>query len=116
MGIFFISKLNRMREYFLGKKYLKKVSFIIFLVAFISCFTNSKNSYSESGESVVSEGHSHEDINRGKRFFMGLLPFESKHESCVSCHNIKQVDTLNWNPSAMAIALKYAEKDFASFH
>lgn len=94
---------------------MKKASFIIFLLAFISCFTISEKSYSETGESVISEGHSHEDINRGKRFFMGLLPFKSTHESCVSCHILKQVDTLNWNPSAMAIALKYADKDFALF-
>jgi len=104
-----------MRDYFLEEKYIKKVSLIIFLLAFISCFTISKKSYSNSEESVVSDGHSHADINRGKRIFMGLLPFNSKHESCVSCHNLKQVDTLNWNPSAMAIALKYAVKDFASF-
>jgi hypothetical protein len=28
---------------------------------------------------------------------------------------LKQVDTLNWNPSAMDIAVKFAGKDFASF-
>ena len=65
--------------------------------------------------SVVSNGHSRNDINRGKRIFMGLLPFNRKYESCVSCHNITPADTLNWNPSAMDIALKYAGKDFTSF-
>ncbi len=84
-----------MREYFLGKKYMKKASFIIFLLVFVSCFTISKNSFSEPGESIVSNGHSHEDLKRGKRFFMGLLLFKSKNKSCVSCHNLKQLDTLN---------------------
>jgi cytochrome c553 len=65
--------------------------------------------------SVVSGGHSHDEINRGERIFMGLLPFDRKYESCVSCHILKQVDTLNWNPSALDIALKYADKDFAAF-
>ncbi len=65
--------------------------------------------------SVVSNGHSHDEINRGERIFMGLLPFDRKYESCVSCHILKQVDTLNWNPSAFDIALKYASKDFAAF-
>ena len=65
--------------------------------------------------SVVSNGHSHDEINRGERIFMGLLPFDRKYESCVSCHILKQVDTLNWNPSALDIALKYADKDFAAF-
>ncbi len=104
-----------MSDYLLKWENKNKVSFIIFLLVLFCCFTISKKSYSESAESVVSEGHSHEDINRGKRFFMGLLPFKSKDQSCVSCHIIKQVDTLNWNPSAMAIAMKYADKDFAAF-
>ncbi len=56
-----------------------------------------------------------DEINRGKRFFLGLLPFNRTYETCVSCHNLTPVDTLNWNPSAMDIALKYADKDFASF-
>ena len=46
---------------------------------------------------------------------MGLLPFEREHQACVSCHNLKQTDTLNWNPSAMDIALKYASMDTAAF-
>lgn len=65
--------------------------------------------------SVVSGGHSHDEIKRGERIFMGLIPFERNYESCVSCHILNQVDTLNWNPSALDIALKYADKDFASF-
>jgi cytochrome c551/c552 len=104
-----------MQDYFLRKNYIIKKPILIFLLAFITCFSYSKISYSDTGESVISDGHSHEDIKRGERFFKGLLPFRSEHESCVSCHNIKAVDTLNWNPSAMDIALKYADKDFASF-
>ncbi|WP_146161485.1 cytochrome c3 family protein [Mangrovibacterium marinum] len=70
---------------------------------------------SASGESSVVDGHSLEDIRRGERFFKGLLPFNFKGESCVSCHNILSSDSLNWNPSAMAIAIKYAGRDFESF-
>jgi len=58
---------------------------------------------------------SRENIKRGERFFMGLLPANRKFESCVSCHNIYHSDTLNWNPSAMDIAVKYKDKDFAAF-
>ncbi len=68
----------------------------------------------EENHQVVN-GYSKEAINRGKRFFLGLLPFEREHQACVSCHNIRQADTLNWNPSAYDIALKYANLDFASF-
>ncbi len=104
-----------MRENLLGKTSLKNWWFFVFLFVVISCLSFSKNSNAASEESVISGGHSHEEINRGQRFFMGLLPFDRKYESCVSCHILKQVDTLNWNPSAMDVALKYAEKDFASF-
>jgi len=104
-----------MRKYLPGKTDLKKISFFVFLIVVISCLTISKNSNANSNESVISAGHSHQEINRGKRVFMGLLPFDRKYESCVSCHLLKQVDTLNWNPSATDIALKYAEKDFVSF-
>jgi cytochrome c551/c552 len=90
-------------------------SVFVFLFVFISCITFSVNSNATTEESVVSAGHSHNEINRGKRIFMGLLPFDRKYESCVSCHILQQVDTLNWNPSAIDVALKYAGKDFASF-
>jgi len=103
-----------MREYFLRKMNIKKLSIFIFLLAFVTCFITNI-SYADVSESVVSDGYSHEEIKRGERFFKGLLPFERKYASCVSCHNLKQLDTLNWNPSAMEIALKYVDKDFAGF-
>lgn len=112
---YYYTNLNRMRKYLPGKTDLKKISFFVFLIVVISCLTISKKSNAANDESVISAGHSHEDINRGKRIFMGLIPFDRKYESCVSCHILKQVDTLNWNPSANDIALKYAQKDFASF-
>lgn len=104
-----------MREYFLGGSNTKKRPIFISLLAFVICFILSTNVYADSAESVISDGHSHEDIKRGERFFKGLLPFKSDHSSCVSCHNINQVDTLNWNPSAMDIAIKYLSKDSAAF-
>jgi cytochrome c553 len=64
----------------------------------------------ESGS--VSEGS---DIRRGERFFKGLLPFNREHEACASCHNLDYIDTLNWNPSAYEIAVKYASQDFNAF-
>ena len=102
-----------MRRNFYGKMYLRKLPVYIFL--FVSFFIHSINLYADSAESVVSDGHSNEDIKRGERFFKGLLPFKRDYSSCVSCHNLTPTDTLNWNPSAMDIALKYADKDFASF-
>jgi hypothetical protein len=57
----------------------------------------------------------HENLSRGERFFKGLLPVHRKFKACETCHNIQHSDTLNWNPSAMDIALKYKDKDFAAF-
>ena len=104
-----------MREYFLGKTSIKYLWFLVFLTVVISFLTISINSKATSGDSVIIAGNSHEEISRGERIFLGLIPFDRKYESCVSCHIMKQVDTLNWNPSAIDIALKYADKDFASF-
>ena len=58
---------------------------------------------------------SSENLRRGERFFKGFLPVNRQSESCVSCHNINTSDTLNWNPSALEIAEKYKDKDFAAF-
>jgi hypothetical protein len=103
-----------MREHFFRGSDLNKSPIFIFLLTFVSCFILSTNAYA-STESVISDGNSHAEIKRGERFFKGLLPFRSEHSSCVSCHNIKQADTLNWNPSAMDIAMKFVDKDFDSF-
>lgn len=101
-----------MRRYFFGKMCLKKIPIIIFLL--VSYFTIPNHVYAAS-ETVITEGHSHNEIKRGERFFKGLLPFKREYNACVSCHNLTPTDTLNWNPSAMDIAMKYADQDFESF-
>lgn len=104
-----------MRRDFYGNQKWAKLPFFIFLLTLIFTVTTPVFSFAESEESVISGGHSEDEIKRGQRFFMGLLPFEREHQACVSCHNLKQTDTLNWNPSAMDIALKYASMDTTSF-
>jgi len=69
-----------------------------------------------AGNSEEATSHAlHEKLSRGERFFRGMLPVKRKFESCVSCHITHFSDTLNWNPSAMDIAVKYKDKDFAAF-
>ncbi|MGE5395553.1 MAG: cytochrome c3 family protein [Candidatus Saccharibacteria bacterium] len=77
--------------------------------------TAAPESASKAAAPEAFDEHSHKNLQRGERLFMGLLPADRDYPSCVSCHNIKHSDTLNWNPSAMDIALKYAQKDFPSF-
>jgi hypothetical protein len=69
----------------------------------------------DDADQIVVWGATKEEINRGRRFFMGLLPFERRHASCVSCHYLISPDTINWNPSAMDIALKFAGRDSSEF-
>jgi hypothetical protein len=102
-----------MKEVF---NYLSKrtlFGFKLLLFYFVGLFL--MPAYSNAEEpSVLPAGFSREEVNRGKRFFMGLLPVGREHQACVSCHNVVPLDTLNWNPSAMDIALKYAGKDVES--
>ena len=104
-----------MRRDFYGNQKWIKLPFFIFLLTIIFTVAIPVFSFAESEESVISGGHSEDEIKRGQRFFMGLLPFEREHQACVSCHNLRQTDTLNWNPSAMDIALKYASMDTTAF-
>lgn len=55
------------------------------------------------------------DIRAGERIFHGLVPGATKTVNCASCHNVNHIDTFNWNPSVMDLALKYKSRDFASF-
>jgi len=89
---------------------------LIFLTVILPVFSIPKLSYAQEHESVLAVGASRDEINRGRRFFMGLLPFQSKHPSCVSCHYLNAPDTLNWNPSAIELAYKVAGTDSASFY
>ncbi len=90
--------------------------FYIILFAFSHLITIPLTSYSETEDVYLAAGFSRDEINRGRRFFMGLLPFERNHDACVSCHYVVAPDTMNWNPSAVDIARKFAGRDSAEFH
>jgi hypothetical protein len=51
-----------------------------------------------------------EDLIRGERLFFGLVYLENRSVNCASCHNVRESDTLNWNPDALEIAKKYQSK------
>ncbi len=102
-----------MRKYFVRKMFVYSLPFYIFLS--VVFFLKPNDTHADTTETVIADGHSNEGVKRGERFFKGLLPFKREYNSCVSCHNLVPADTLNWNPSAMDIAMKYADKDFTSF-
>jgi hypothetical protein len=91
-----------------------KFVFAVFIFSFIVISSLPVVVSAQDDPDEFAEDHS-EDLKRGERFFKGLLPKDRKFESCVSCHTLAHSDTLNWNPSAMDIAVKFAGKDFADF-
>jgi hypothetical protein len=54
-----------------------------------------------------------EEIVRGERLFFGLVYLPTKSTNCAGCHNTSVSDTLNWNPNALEISLKYKYKSAA---
>lgn len=91
-----------------------KFVFAVFVVSLLVFSSLPVRVSAQDDSDELAEHHS-EDLKRGERFFKGLLPKDRKFESCVSCHSLTHSDTLNWNPSAMDIAVKFAGKDFADF-
>jgi cytochrome c553 len=90
-----------------------------FLLLLLSCIQTSYV-YSETDSPVTKStsekfNYTSQDVRIGERLFHGQIPSLKKIINCAGCHNIDAVDTLNWNPSAMDLALKYANLDSASF-
>lgn len=52
-----------------------------------------------------------EEVIRGERLFYGLVYFDNKSINCAGCHNTRFSDTLNWNPDAVEISIKYLNKN-----
>lgn len=56
----------------------------------------------------------YEDLVRGERLFYGLVYPEVKNMKCSQCHSTFTAihyDSLNWNPNALEISLKYKNKN-----
>ncbi len=51
-----------------------------------------------------------EELIRGERLFNGLVYLGNESINCASCHNTAVSDTLNWNPDAFEISVKYHHK------
>ena len=51
-----------------------------------------------------------EEIIRGERLFYGLAYIKNESVNCAGCHNTKMSETLNWNPDALEISIKYLHK------
>lgn len=94
---------------------MKGIYLVCPLLFFLFNFVLASSDSSPKRTSDKGTSYSSYDVRIGERIFHGLVPSTTKTINCSSCHNTGHVDTLNWNPSAMDLAVKYATKDFASF-
>jgi hypothetical protein len=87
-------------------KYLLAVLFLSFVIIPVSAKTI------QDADSVFNKDRilKAEDLIRGERLFFGLVYLENKSVNCAGCHNVRESDTLNWNPDALEIAKKYQSK------
>ena len=84
-----------------------------FVILFLSVFINPVHSniiQPDDSTSFKQRTLSAEDLIRGERLFYGLTYLENKSINCAGCHNTRFSDTLNWNPDALEISLKYLDK------
>ena len=69
----------------------------------------------EHSSSHDGHAYTHAQLKRGERLFYGLIPLGEGAEGCASCHYTKELDSLNWNPSAYDIAITSHEKSLEEF-
>ncbi len=51
-----------------------------------------------------------DELVRGERLFYGLAYPADRSVNCTRCHNTVVSDTLNWNPDALQISLRFKDK------
>lgn len=92
-----------------GKSY-KSIfpALLLFLVVnFLFCGTFAQN------DTTLNRKLTHEDLVRGERLFHGLVYLNIPDMKCTGCHSIFtdiHFDTINWNPNALDISLKYRDR------
>lgn len=70
---------------------------------------------------AFAEGDEHTDhqestgLMRGQSLFYGLIKGSFESKACADCHNTVEIDTFNWNPSAMEIASAYRDRSLEEF-
>lgn len=83
----------------------RRIGFLSFIV--LSGF---RSFCAEAEKAIVVQGTdttfnlTHNDIKTGERLFYGLIRDQEGQTSCISCHNIKPVEEMNWSPSAFEVA------------
>ena len=89
-----------------------RIKYIILFIFFSGIFIQGHSVTITQIDSVLvkQRNFTAEDLIRGERLFYGLAYQPDKAVNCASCHNTMEADTLNWNPDALEISIKYKEK------
>lgn len=93
--------------------YFKLLFLFNLLIIFSATIIHANNPKENSTKAY--DLHNADDIKLGERLFYGLIKTGNNTINCASCHNTSVVDTFNWNPSILEIALSTQYKDSASF-
>ncbi len=90
-------------------RFLKYIFFsFLFFITVVPAFSNLQAE--EDSVLFKSRKFKAEEIVRGERLFFGLVYRDNKSVNCASCHNTRYSDSLNWNPDAVEISVKYLDK------
>ena len=91
---------------------IKKVKYLLAVLFLTLAIIPVRADIIQDADSVFSKDRTlkAEELIRGERLFFGLVYLENKSVNCAGCHNVRESDTLNWNPDALEIARKYQSK------
>jgi hypothetical protein len=86
--------------------------YLLLIILSSGVFIPARSTTVQNSDSIVykSKSFDAEELIRGQRLFYGLVYQKNKAINCAGCHNTVESDTLNWNPNALEISLKYKEK------
>ncbi len=85
---------------------------VVVALSFWMPWTGAFNLLSQNADSVYNKKNfTGEEIIRGERLFYGLAYPPDKSINCAHCHNTRVSDTLNWNPDALLISLRYKSRN-----
>src|SRR6056297_342875 len=94
--------------------YFLKAWFILLVIGFTIQGLHAASTDTTTNQNE-NEIHNKHTLEVGKRLFHGLIKTGEHTVDCGSCHYTNQIDTLNWNPSALAIAKSTEDMDSAAF-
>lgn len=92
---------------------IKTQKSILCVILLFILINPSFSAFSQQNDTTLNRELSHEDLVRGERLFHGLVYRDSPQMKCSGCHSTFTAihfDTVNWNPDALDISLKYIER------